>query len=82
MNLFERAEKFRADVKQEGKLEGERIALLLVVASRRIALDPEQRARISECDDALTLQRWLQNAATASTSVEVFASRSPHPDAE
>ncbi len=83
MDVFERAEKFRAEViqkgrlegKLEGKLEGERIALHLVIASRKIALTPEEQARINACDDPRTLQSWLQNAAIAGTATDVFAER-------
>ncbi|MFI8851407.1 hypothetical protein [Streptomyces sp. 891-h] len=48
-------------------------ALLQVCAKRRIALTPADRERITTCNDNDQLDRWHNNALTATTAEEVFA---------
>ncbi|MBI5512783.1 MAG: Rpn family recombination-promoting nuclease/putative transposase [Deltaproteobacteria bacterium] len=59
--------------RQEGKLEGKREALLLLLAHRGINLMEEDRARISACTDSAIFNRWFQRALTATSAAEVFA---------
>ncbi len=80
--LFEHFDKFHDELKLEGRLVGERNALCLVSATRKLALTTDELARINGCDDPLALQGWLQNAAVATSSAEVFADRSAQTDAE
>ncbi len=82
MDLEERAEQIRNKIRLEGRIEGERSALLRVIISRRIVLSPRQFFRIKVCDDSNTLQYWLQRAATATIEAEIFASQAVHSDAK
>ncbi len=93
MDIFEQTGKHRNELKAEGFTEGlqvgiekgiekgtldaDRYALRLVLSARDISLSALDGARIEACDDISTLQRWLQNAAVATTAAEAFASREP-----
>jgi hypothetical protein len=63
----------RLEGKLEGKLEGLREALLRLVARAGIALTEEDRARIQACDDAATLDRWIDNVLGAKTAADVLS---------
>ena len=58
---------------RDGKLEGLREALLRLVARAGITLTDDDRARIQSCDDAPTLDRWVDNVLGAKTAAEVLA---------
>lgn len=72
--LIERGklEGFR-DGKLEGKLEGLHEALLRLLARAGIALAENDRARIRACDDAATLDRWIENVIGAKTITDVLS---------
>lgn len=55
-----------------GKRLGEAEALLRVLARRGLVVDDVARARILACDDAATLDTWLDRAVTAATLAEVL----------
>jgi hypothetical protein len=69
----------RATGRAEGEAKGKRIAvgtlragLKRVVESRSIELSATQRGRIDRETDLAQLQRWFNNALTASTAADVF----------
>jgi len=72
--IFERG---KLDGIREGKLdgirEGKREALLRLLARAGIALDAEDRARIENCTDAATLDRWVDNIIGAKTARDVLS---------
>jgi hypothetical protein len=56
----------------EGLSKGRAEALLHVLTARGIALTDADRGRISACDDAATLDTWLERAATATRLDDVL----------
>jgi hypothetical protein len=64
---------------RDGKLEGLRDALLRLSTRAGIALSEDDRARILACDDAATLDRWIENVLGAKTAADVLACRSASP---
>jgi hypothetical protein len=58
---------------RDGKLEGLREALLRLVARAGILLAEEDRARIQACDDAATLDRWIDNVLGAKSAADVLS---------
>ena len=58
---------------REGRIEGLREALLRLVARAGIALTEDERGRILACDDAATLDRWVDNVLGAKTAGDVFS---------
>ncbi|MGE0787922.1 MAG: hypothetical protein AB7S26_19765 [Sandaracinaceae bacterium] len=56
----------------EGRVEGRAEAVLTVLASRGLVIDPERRARIASCSDEDQLSRWLARVATVATTGELF----------
>jgi predicted transposase/invertase (TIGR01784 family) len=59
--------------REEGVLDGKRGALLLLLARAGIALPEEDRARMQECEDSATLDRWLENVLGAKTVADVLS---------
>ncbi|WP_433332688.1 hypothetical protein [Spirillospora sp. CA-294931] len=57
----------------EGQAEAEAKAILLVLKRRNICVPPEERERILACTDLETLETWLGNAATATSTSDVFS---------
>ena len=57
---------------EEGRLAGERTALRRLLARRQLALSPEDEARIEGCADFATLERWLDQAVTATSVAEAL----------
>lgn len=55
-----------------GIFKGKRAAILAVLAARGIEVSSEVRARIEACQDEAMLDRWIANAARASSAEEVF----------
>jgi hypothetical protein len=58
---------------REGKLDGIRDALLRLLARAGIAIDEDDRARILNCTDAATLDRWVDNVLGAKTARDVLS---------
>ena len=58
---------------RDGKLDGLREALLRLATRAGIALTEDDRARIQACDDAATLDRWVENVLGAKTAADVLA---------
>jgi hypothetical protein len=58
--------------REEGRLIEARASLRRVLARRQLALSPAEEARIEACEDLPTLERWLDQAITASTAAEAL----------
>ncbi len=58
---------------RDGKLEGLREALLRLVTRAGITLSEADRARIQACDDAATLDRWIDNVLGAKRAADVLS---------
>jgi hypothetical protein len=43
-----------------------------VLAQRQLLLTPDQDARIEQCADPATLERWLARAITAASAAEAL----------
>lgn len=63
----------RLDGFREGKLDGLREALLRFITRTAITLTDDERARIQRCDDAATLDRWIENVLNAKTASDIFS---------
>jgi hypothetical protein len=64
---------FAQQLIDRGKLEGERGALLRLVARAGITLSEEERARVDACTDLATLDRWVDNVLGAKTAADVLS---------
>jgi hypothetical protein len=56
-----------------GKQGGLRSALMTLLDSRGLDVDPATGRCIAECDSADTLSRWIARAAVAKTAAEATA---------
>jgi hypothetical protein len=63
--------------KEQHKREAKREALLTVLATRGLAPSDEERAAIEACEDAKTLDRWIERAVTAGSVAEVLNPAAP-----
>lgn len=59
-------------LRDEGRLIHARDALRRVLARRKLAVSAGQAARIEACADVATLDRWLEEAVTASSAEEAL----------
>jgi predicted transposase/invertase (TIGR01784 family) len=59
-----------------GEAVGKAAAILAVLGARGVPVSDEARARIEECGDVVTLDRWIARAATAPSTEEVFSTAS------
>ena len=66
------AKKHQAIGRSEGKAEGKAEGIIRVLEARKLALAPEQHARILSCTDLELLDEWLTRAATATATDELF----------
>jgi flagellar biosynthesis/type III secretory pathway protein FliH len=57
---------------EQGRLSEARSALRRVLARRKLPLTAAQEAQIERCEEAATLERWLDQAITAGTAVEAL----------
>jgi predicted transposase/invertase (TIGR01784 family) len=57
---------------QEGEIKARRDTLLRLLARAGIALAEEERGRIQGCEDAATLDRWIDNVFGAKTAADVL----------
>ena len=62
-----------AAAKAEQAVNGLRGGVLAALDARGIACPDDARARLRECDDPATLQRWLLRAMTAGSAAETLA---------
>jgi hypothetical protein len=70
---YESLEAVRSTARAEGELQAKRAAIVEVLASRGLAPDPADRARIDACTDARLLALWLRRAAVATETGALFA---------
>ena len=72
--IFERGiREGKLDGIREGELKGKRDALLRLLTRAGIELSDDDRARIENCADAATLDRWVDNVLGAKTARDVFS---------
>ena len=57
---------------RDGELKGLRDALLRLIARAGLPLSEDDRARILACDDAPTLDRWIENIIGAKAITDVL----------
>ncbi|CAM5685235.1 Transposase OS=Streptomyces aurantiogriseus OX=66870 GN=GCM10010251_18760 PE=4 SV=1 [Streptomyces aurantiogriseus] len=60
------------EIRDEGRAQGRAEDILLVLEARDIAVPEEIRERITGCDDADLLRRWLTRAVTAPSAEDIF----------
>ncbi len=65
------------EVRDEGREEALRAAVLDVLKARDLAVDDTVHAALDGCRDGKTLQLWLTRAATAQAAEEVFTDAAP-----
>jgi hypothetical protein len=65
-------EEFRAMYGAELEAQGEAKALLRLLAARKLPVDGATRSRILTCTDTASLERWIDQAANATSIDEVF----------
>lgn len=58
-----------------GMAKGKAESLLTLLEVRGVAVSKALRSKILTCTDLETLERWLRNAATASSTAQVFAAQ-------
>ncbi len=63
---------WQAEGISKGKAEGKAEAVLAVLRTRGLPLTVEDERRISACQDADLLSRWLVRAVTVATAEEVL----------
>lgn len=61
-----------AEGRDEGRLDGERKALRVVLAQRGLTPSVEENARIDACTDSSVLERWVAQAMTAATVADAL----------
>jgi hypothetical protein len=57
----------------KGRLQTQAQALLCVLATRKLPVSEELRARIEACQDIATLERWLERAVTAQSAADAIS---------
>ena len=62
----------KAEGKAEGEAHGRVVALLEVLAARRIDVPEEVRERIATCTDLDQLAIWIRRSVSANTVKELF----------
>ena len=58
---------------REGELKGLREALLRLTTRAGLTLTEDDRARVQACEDAATLDRWIENVLGAKTAADVLS---------
>ena len=69
--------KGRAEGEAKGRAEGRQDALLTLLRARGLPPSQDDEARIRACADAAKLDRWIAQAATATTVREALGTRKP-----
>lgn len=60
-------------VKNDGRLQGAKAAIVAVLAARGLPVSADLRERIADCRDGATLERWIAGAAVAGSAAEALA---------
>ncbi|MEU2213189.1 hypothetical protein [Streptomyces hygroscopicus] len=63
----------RAEARAETRIEAHAEALLRILKARGLEVTAETRERIESCKDMDVLGTWLDRAATASRTADLFA---------
>ncbi len=71
--LRERWEREKADLRREGEARGKAKALLSILVARGIVVNDVVREKILACQDLAMLDRWLVQAATATSAADIVA---------
>ena len=74
--MYKTWEEGRAEARTEGRTEGQANAVLTVLRVRGIAVPDPARLRILAQTDPARLERWLEQAITATSVVDVLDDRS------
>ena len=72
MAMYKTWEEGRAEAREEGRIETRAKAVLTVLQVRGIAVPDAARERIQAETDPEQLERWLENAALASSIADVI----------
>ncbi|WP_437487662.1 hypothetical protein WME75_07280 [Sorangium sp. So ce1014] len=67
--------KGRAEGRAEGEAKGRQEALLTLLRARGLSPSQDDEARIRACTDAAKLDRWIAQAATATTVREALGTK-------
>lgn len=70
--LLEADSEPKRELIDQGRLIEARSALRRVLARRQLSLSPADEARIDTCEDPSTLERWLDQAITATSAAEAL----------
>jgi hypothetical protein len=70
--LLEESPQVKEQLMAQGSLLTARSDLHRVLSRRQLPLTAEQHARIEQCADPVTLERWLDQAITASSAAEAL----------
>ena len=62
----------RADSLQQGIQQGWRISIRKILDKRDLALSAQEEARLEGCEDTGTLERWFDQALTATSTTEAL----------
>ena len=65
-------EEGREQGRKQGLLDGRRASVLTLADARSLALTAAQRRCVVECTDIVTLDRWLVEAAAATSAGDIF----------
>ena len=60
---------------EEGRMQGHREVLLRLLARAGLRPSPEEVVRIEACAELARLDRWIDQAVTATTVAEALAER-------
>jgi hypothetical protein len=72
MEALMQAKEYKNDFFDRAEAIGEAKALLKILGARGVELTSEQAEQIASCLDSQQLDRWLDNAATATSASDVF----------
>jgi hypothetical protein len=76
LSEYERQGAWYQDGLDDGRTEGQRAMLLLLLDNRGIALDPEHTTRLETCSDPEQIRRWFERALAATSVADIFTTDS------
>ena len=62
----------KAEGEAKGKAECKAEAVLLVLTTRGLPISENVRQRVLSCENAATLERWLERSVTVETAAGLF----------
>jgi len=66
------ADRLRQEGREEGRVTTLRANLRRVLIRRKLSINPEQLARIEQCDDVDVLERWFEQAFDATSTADAL----------